>query len=186
MAWRFNGGFLAKSFKRWVSPGVDCRVPCLIGASVAASTAITGATETQTAFDKKATIAPNVLEAGSVIRIRAQGIHTATTGSETHDMLLTIGSVTIASKTGINPADNDIFWFDQVVVVRDIGATGHIVAAGTMMFGASGGGTAAATALASTAIDTTAALDIQVQIDRQGTATDSDSARLDLLVVELV
>lgn len=154
--------------------------------NTAASTAIDGTQEAATNFDAKYTLPANSLKAGTVLRIRAQGIHTATTGAETHSMALVIGSVTIASKAAIDPDNNDLFYFDATVVCRDAGATGHIVATGAQAHGVPGTASAIPFLLASTAIDTTGALDIAVQIDRQATATDSDSARLDVMVVEVV
>lgn len=183
---RFRGTFAGRTIARWLGDATYLPCSALLGAIVAASTAITGAQEAATAFNRKATVPANTLLAGTVLRIRAQGIATATTGTETYDLFLKIGTVTIASKVNIDAANNDGFWFDQVVTVRDIGATGHIVAAGTMAFGASGTAAQVATLLASAAIDTTADLDITVVIDRQAAATDGDSARLDLLIVEII
>lgn len=183
---RQHGTFASEDPRRWIGPGAHYYpCPALFAVALAASAAITGTQEAATAFDKKATIPANTLKAGTVIHVVAQGIHTATTGTETHDMLLKLGSVTIASKTGIDPANNDLFRFEAWITVRDIGATGHVVATGTTSFGASGTATAVAFLLASTAIDTTAALDVSVTIDRQAAATDADSARLDVFLVEI-
>jgi hypothetical protein len=159
----------------------------LVYTSVAASTAITGATETETIFDKNVTIPANKLAAGSVVRIRAQGVHTATTGTESHSMLLKVGAVTLTTMATIDPANSDLFYFDAIFVVRTAGEAGTCVATGTQLAqAATGVGTAKPFFLAETAIDTTAAQIVGVYIDRQGTATDSDSARLDILTVEVL
>lgn len=159
----------------------------LVYVNVAASAAITGATETETLFDKQYSIPANRLKAGSVVRVRAQGIHTATTGAETHSMILKIGSVAVVTLAAIDPANDDIFYFDATIVVRTIGASGTIVATGVCLSAAASAvGTAKPFALASTTLDTTAAAIVGVAIDRQGTATDSDSARLDILTVEVI
>lgn len=159
----------------------------LVYKQVAASTAITGATETETIFDKNVSIPANRLAAGSVVRIRGQGVYTATTGSETHSLLLKVGSVTLTTMALIDPANSDLFYFDAVFVVRTAGASGTCVATGTQLSqAATGVGTAKPFFLAETTIDTTAAAIVGVYIDRQGTATDSDSARLDILTVELL
>jgi hypothetical protein len=55
-----------------------------------------------------------------------------------------------------------------------------------MTFGASGTANPLGVYLASTTIDTTATQAIAVWIDRQASATDSDSARLDMLSVECI
>lgn len=183
---KFNGTFAAKALRRWIG-STYYRVAALMGVSTAASTALTGTQEADTAFDVSATIPANTLEAGSVIRFRAQWIHTATTGSETHVIEFKLGTTTIASMTAIDPATNDIGYIEGVIVVRTIGASGTMVATGVQLdHGATGVGTAKPWFLASTAIDTTADLAAAVFIDRQASATDSDSARVDVLVVELL
>lgn len=156
------------------------------GASVAASTAITGTQEAETNFDTTVTLAANTLKAGTRLKIRAQGIHTATTGSETHTILLKLGSTTLASKASIDPADNNLFYFDFEVVCRTAGASGTMVGCGLLGTGASGTGSVFPLLLAETSIDTTGALVVAVAIDRQSTATDTDSARLDFLTVDVL
>jgi hypothetical protein len=167
--------------------GLARRVGGLVYANTAAATAITGATETDAMFDKSISIPANTLKAGSVIRVRAQGIHTATTGAETHTIALKLGSTALVSHAAVDPATNDVFVFDFAVVVRTAGASGTMVGAGfSLATGAAATGTMKAAALASTAVDTTAALVVGVWIDRQASATDADSARLDVLTVEIV
>lgn len=169
-----------------VSGGTARRVGGVAYRAVAASTAITGTTETEANFSEKYTIPAFSLAGGSVIRVRAQGIHTATTGAETHDILLKLGSTTVASKLTIDPADNDIFYLEAIIQIRTSGSSGTFVAAGTIATGATGSAAPAAFFKASTAVDTTAALDVAIAIDRQAAATDADSARLDLFVVEVI
>ncbi len=185
---RFRGTFAARTIARWI--GTDRTYypcPALLYAAVAASTAITGATEAETIFDKNFSIPANTLVAGTILRIRAQGIYTATTGAETHSLLVKVGATTIITLAAVDPANNDIFSFDLLVVVRTAGASGTCVATGTILAQAQTAvGTAKPVFLASTAIDTTAAAIVGVYIDRQGAATDSDSARLDILTVEIV
>jgi hypothetical protein len=154
--------------------------------NTAASTAIDGTQEALTSFDVTRIIKGGRLRVGSQIRIRAIGTHTATTGAETHDMNLILGSIVLASKTGIDPANNDIFMFDILVQVRTIGASGTLVAMGTMTFGALGVASPVAVLKASTAVDTTADLTAAVQIDRQAAAADTDSARLEILSVDII
>lgn len=150
------------------------------------SAAITGTTETATSFDKTRVIKGGRLRAGSQIRIRAMGVHTATTGAETNDMSLLLGSEVLATRTGIDPANNDVFMFDVLVQVRTIGATGTIVGMGIMAFGAPGTANPVAIVKASAVIDTTADLTVAVQIDRQAAAADSDSARLEIISVDII
>ncbi len=170
-----------------VASGIARVVGGKVYSNVAASTAITGATETEAQFDALISLPANTLKAGTVVRIRAQGIYTATTGSENHSLILQIGSVALCTLALVDPANSDLFYFDAIIVCRDAGATGHIVATGVELAqAATQVGTAKPWFLASTAIDTTGANIVAVAIDRQGTATDSDSARLDILVVEVI
>lgn len=156
----------------------------MLYSQVAASTAITGATETSTVFDKYYTVTANSPEAGSVIRGRAWGKHTATTGSETHTLALKLGSQAILTSANLNPADNDYWEIDFEIVFRTVGASGTIVARATLSYGASGqAGTVERYFLDSTSFDTTADNILGVYIDRQGTATDSDSVRQDSMIV---
>jgi len=157
----------------------------LLYASTAASTAITGATETETIFDTNYSLPANSCAAGSTYRIRGQGIHTATTGAETHTIAVKFGSVTLLLKANVNPANNDVFDFEALVTIRTVGASGTLVSVVSQATGASGTAAAAVVNTASSTIDTTAAIVIGAYIDRQATATDADSARLDMLVVEM-
>ena len=104
--------------------GPDRTVGGLVNAAVAASTAITGATETQANFDASYAIPAGTLQAGTVVKVRAQGIHTATTGTETHTILLVLGSQTLCSEASIDPANNGIFYVDFEFVVRTAGSSG--------------------------------------------------------------
>jgi hypothetical protein len=156
----------------------------LLFAEVAASTAITGATESATAFDQYYTVKANSPEAGSVVRGKAWGKHTATTGSENHTLALLLGTTALYTSGNLDPANDDYWTFEWEIIYRTVGASGTFVASGTLSYGASG---AAGTVLRwfkdSTAVDTTADNTITVVIDRQGTATDSDSVRQDSMVV---
>lgn len=153
--------------------------------NVAASTAITGASEDPTNFDANYSLPADSLRAGSVISVHAQGIHTATTGAETHGLRLLIGGYVVQGIAGIDPANDDVFVFDFDCVVRTIGAGGTAVCDGATSIGAPGAATRIARITASAALNTTIANVIAVEIDRQPAATDTDSARLDILVVEI-
>ena len=183
---RLNHDIGARRLYRWIATAFY-RVGALMGAIVAASTAINGTQEAETAFDRNATIPANALEAGSIVRIRAQGIHTSTTGAETHSLILKIGATTVYTAAAIDPANNDIFVIDLEVCIRTAGVAGTCVGAGSALpAGASGTGTMKAVHLASTAIDTTVDNVVAVFVDRQAAATDGDSMRLDHLSVEVL
>lgn len=173
--------------------GVERLVGGVASSLVSASTAITGATETETNFDINYTLPANILKPGTLVRIKAQGIHTATTVNETHVLLVKLGSVTLAQTGNIDPADNDVFSIEFDFVCRAEGATGTVVGSGICRSGPRATAAPAqhmlatgSTSTSTTTVDTTAAAVIAIAVDRQGTATDSDSMRLDRLQVEII
>lgn len=156
----------------------------LLFSQVAASTAITGATETSTAFDQYYTVVANSPEAGSVIRGRAWGKHTAQTSTEDHTLALKLGSQAIFTSAAIDPGTNDYWMIEFEIVFRTVGASGTIIGWASIRTGASAAaGTVIHHYLDSTSFDTTADAILAVYIDRQASATDSDSARQDCMVV---
>jgi hypothetical protein len=159
----------------------------VVYAAVAASAAHT-ATTTEALFDKQYSIPANTLVAGSVIKVRFQGIATATT-AETLTVKLYIGGLSgtaILTGTATDPANNDIFTGEALIQIRTAGGSGTMVAI------ASGNIVPAATRVAvpvfqitaETAIDTTAAQVVGVGADWSGNSA-SNSARLDIMVVEI-
>jgi hypothetical protein len=155
--------------------------------NVAASTAHAAST-TETLFDTSYSIPANTLKAGSVIRIKFQGIATATAAAETLTVKLYIGGLTgtaLLTGTATDATNNDIFTGEATVVIRTAGASGTLVAV------ASGNIVPAATRVAvpvyqitaSTTIDTTAAQVVGVGADWSGAG--ANSARLDIMVVEI-
>ena len=181
---RLDAGGVTAGQTRVVNlPDQNVGLSGVVYASTAASTAITGTTETETAFDTSYTFAANTIKAGMTIRIQGQGICTATTGSETHTIAVKLGSVTLLFKAAIDPANNDIWWFDVTVSVRTVGAGGTVVACGMIALGASDTAAPVLQNTASSTLDTTATAVCACYIDRQAGATDSDSARLDQFVV---
>lgn len=155
--------------------------------NVAASTAVTNTT-TETAFDQKYTLPANSLQVGSVLRIRAQGIATATNSTDTLNAKLYIGGTTgqlIAQTGALDVANNDLFTFDFELIVRTIGATGTIVGAGYTFVGTPGTANLRAAYLASSTLDTTANKDIVVSAT-WSVANAGNSCRLDVLHVDLM
>jgi len=160
----------------------------------AASAAITGTTETLTAFDNSGVIIPaNRLRVGTKIRVRASGIVTAASGAETHVLAIMLGGVAIMPTGNIDPAANDVFDVDAELIVRATGAGGTILGVGIVRSGPRATAAPAshliATGSAGTstqAVDTTGALTLAIGLDRQAAATDGDSMRLDWIRVEIV
>ena len=156
--------------------------------NVAASTPIT-ASSTEVAFSNGVvTIPKNTLKVGSTIRIRGQGIATATNSTDTLTVkgyLGTIAGTALFTTGALDVADNDIFTFDLTLVVRTIGASGTFVTSGMVSIGASGTATMKEVFLGSTAIDTTVDNTLSFS-GKWSTTSGSNSARLDVLNVEHV
>ena len=149
------------------------------GIAVAASTALT-ASSTETNFDNSVlTIPANTLRVGDVIRVRAQGIATATNSTDTLTGKIKIGSTTVVSTGAVDVANNDIFYLEADIVIRTIGASGTLVAAGAAAIGVEGTVTSKPAKLASTTVDTTAAQTLAVS-GQWSTTSASNSCRLDV------
>lgn len=155
--------------------------------AVGASTAITNTT-TETLFSKSVSIPANVLQPGDIIRVRLQGIATATNSTDTLTIKLYIGGLTgsvVVATAAVDVADNDIFVIDADIVIRTSGATGTFVAAGMWNLGVEGTATFRAAKKASTTIDTTAAQVIGASAT-WSVASSGNSCRLDVLDVQLL
>lgn len=153
----------------------------LVYSNVAASAAVTNTTD-ETAFDKSVTIPANSLKAGDVLVIRAQAIATATNSTDTLTLKLKIGSTVIIATAAVDVANGDVGYVDCILIVRTIGATGTIVASGVQGLGVPGTVTAKPFLLASSVVDTTAALAITVTAT-WSVANAGNSCRLDCLTV---
>ena len=165
----------------------------LLYQNVAASTALSNTT-TETMFSTFATIPANTLIAGSTIKIRYQGIATATNSTDTLAIKLYIATVTTAgsiagtaliSAAAVDVANNDTFRGEAVVCIRTAGASGTLVADATYKTtAAEGTHTTKDDFTASTTIDTTVAQYVGVA-GTWSVASSSNSCRLDILSVEL-
>lgn len=156
--------------------------------TVAAGTAHSNST-TETLLGSYS-IPADTLKAGSVIKVRYQGIATATNGTDTLLVKLYIGGLAgtaILTGTATDVADNNIFAGEATIVIRTAGASGTLVAVGTHTDVPAASGTATqgiCEITASTTIDTTAAQVVGVGADWSA-ASASNSCRLDILVVEI-
>lgn len=153
--------------------------------AVAASTALT-ASSTETNFDNSVvTIPANTLRVGDVIRVRAQGICTATNSTDTFTAKIKLGSTVILSTGAVDVANNDIFYLEAEAVVRTIGSSGTVVAAGVQALGAEGTVTAKPGKLASATADTTGAITLAVSGQWSSTSA-GNSCRLDVCNIEIL
>lgn len=156
--------------------------------TVAASTALT-ASSTETALSSY-TIPADTLKAGTIIKVRYQGIATATNSTDTLTVKLYIGGLSgtaILTGTATDVADNAIVAGEACIVIRAAGASGTLVAVGTHtdVPAASGTATHGITEItASTTIDTTATQAITVGY-KWSTTSGSNSCRNDIFVVEI-
>lgn len=157
--------------------------------NLAASAAHTNTT-TEALFDAQYSIPANTLKAGTVIKVRYQGIATATNSTDTLTIKLYIGGLSgtaILTGTATDVADNNIFAGEALIQIRTAGASGTLVAVGTHTDVPAASGTAThgiCEITASTTIDTTAAQVIGVGAD-WSVAHAGNSARLDIMVVEI-
>lgn len=123
--------------------------------NTAASSNVTNTT-TETAFSNgSVTIPKNTLQVGDVIRIRGQAVASATNSTDTLTVKVKIGSTVIATTGAVDVANGDVATFDVTLTVRAIGASGSIVAQGTISLGTPGTVTAKPFTLGATALDTT-------------------------------
>ena len=156
--------------------------------NTAASSALT-ASSTETLFDTSYSIPANTLVAGQLIKIKYQGICTATNGTDTFAAVLRIGGLAgtaLYTHTATDVANNNIFLGEYNLIIRSVGASGTVVGFGwgKNVAAAEGTITFRDDFLASTTIDTTAAQ--VVGVTGQFSSTNAgNSARLDFLSVEL-
>lgn len=158
--------------------------------SAVAASAAHSDTTTEALFDKQYSIPANTLVAGSIIKVRYQGIATATNSTDTLTIKLYIGGLAgtaILTGTATDVANNAIFAGEALIQIRTAGASGTLVAVGTHTDVPAASGTAThgiCEITASTAIDTTAAQVVGVGAD-WSVADAGNSARLDIMVVEI-
>jgi hypothetical protein len=138
-----------------------------------------------TAYDKSYTIPANTLQAGDVIRIKAQVIATATNSTDTLVVTLKIGGTTVIATTALDVANGDLGYIEADIVIRTVGASGTLVGTGVWNTGVPGTATTRAFLLASTAIDTTATQAITVS-STWSVQDVGNSSRLDILTVDLL
>lgn len=156
--------------------------------NVAASTAIT-ASSTETLFDTSYSIPADSLVPGQLIKIKYQGICTATNGTDTFAAVLRIGGLAgtaLYTHTATDVANNNIFLGEYNLIIRTVGASGTMVGFGwgKNVAAAEGTITFRDDFLASTTIDTTAAQ--VVGVTGQFSSTNAgNSARLDFISVEI-
>jgi carbon monoxide dehydrogenase subunit G len=166
---------------RGVYGGILLKIGGLAAVALAASSALSDTTDETTLSSVSFTA--HELSDGTVIEFEAQGVATATNGTDTLTVKVKLGSTVIASTGAVDVANNDIWHLRGRIVIRTDGATGTLVATGTQILGAEGA-TVKSFKLASTAVDTTGALTLAVT-GTWSVASASNSCRNDVFVVRL-
>lgn len=108
-------------------------------------------------FATNYTLPANSLAVGDQLRIRGLVKVTNQNSTDTLTLKLKIGSVVVEVTAAVDVATSDIGFFDALVQVLAIGASGSIVASGTQTLGTPGTAVAKPINLDPTTIDTTAA-----------------------------
>ena len=152
-------------------------------AVVAASSAVTNTT-TETAFDQTYRIPGKTLRAGSRIHIITQGIATATNSTDTLQIKLELGTTAIVTTAAVDVADSDIWAIECWIQIRTAGASGTMVAVASYQDPDAAGTAPKWVNLASTAIDTDAAITVQTSAI-WSVASTANSCRQDVLIVEV-
>lgn len=153
--------------------------------NVADSTTITNVTAETTFSNGTITIPKNTLKVGDSIRIRGLVVFVATNSTDTAQIKVKLGSTSIVDTGAIDNANADVCQFDITLVVRTIGATGTIVGQATYSDGVLGTATTRTAVLASTSIDTTAAITITVT-QTTSVANAGNQSVLRMLIAEQV
>jgi len=160
-----------------------------IGPYSAAITAASGPvsnTAVETDFDQTLTLPAGILTQGSVLKIRAQGIATATNSTDTLTVKLYIGSTLVASSAAVDVANDDTWLFDFSLTARAAAAaSAACVGCGIGTLGTSGTATMKHFSLASTNFATNGTLTIKMSATWSN-ASSGNSCRLDVLAVEVV
>lgn len=154
-----------------------------IATTVVASSAVS-TTAVETAFSNGVVnYAANTLAAGDVIRVRLQGIATATNSSDTLTVKLKNGTNVIANTGAVDVANSDIFYIDVDFVIRTAATNGTAVSAGIQALGTPGTVTAKPCNLASSTINTQTVNDFTVTAT-WNTNNAGNSCRLDIFDVQ--
>jgi hypothetical protein len=181
---------LAFTGRLTTSDGVTSGTARVVGglaySNTAASTAV-ASTSAETVFDTNYAIPANTLKAGTVVRVRFQGIQTALVGTDTLAFKLYIGGsagtalLTSAATTGVS---NGTIQGECTLICRTAGTTGTFVSTGTYkVVSAEGTMTVKDDIQASTTINTQA----QQLVTATATfnTTNANSVRMDLFTVEI-
>lgn len=169
-----------------VASGTAGVVGRLLYSNTAASTAV-ASTSAETVFDTNYTMPANTLKAGSVLKIRYQGVGTTVVGTDTLAHKLYIGGTggtALISSAATTMVNGHTFNGEVMLICRTAGATGTFVSCGTYKVNsAEGTMTVKDDIVASTTINTTAAQ--LITASAQFNTTNANSCRMDIFAVEI-
>jgi hypothetical protein len=155
--------------------------------NTAASTTITNTTS-ETAFDTSHTIPANSLQPGDTFHVEWKGIAPSTNGTDTLTIRFRIGGVAgtlVCAGTATDVANDNIFAGRALITFRTVGAAGTMIAHAEHTEAPAASGTAAMSvveAINSTAVDTTAAITLNVTA-QWSVANAGNQVRLDTFIV---
>ena len=123
-------------------------------------------TNTTTAGEASATVTipANTLLANNAIHVKSYGRVTDNNSTNSLTPSLRIGATTIATGAALNVEDDDLVRLDAWITIRTIGSSGTFVADGTFETDALGA-TKLLWTKASTSVDTTAAITLNMKFD---------------------
>lgn len=151
--------------------------------ATAAGTALTNSTSETTLGAK--TISGADLRVGDVIRVLAQVIATATNSTDTLTLKLYVGTEEIVTTGAVDVANGDIGYINCDVVVRSIGASGKLAAAGLVALGVPGTVTAKPFLKAEASEDISGDVAVAVK-GTWSVANAGNSCRLDVMNVQVL
>lgn len=136
-------------------------------ANTADSSAISN-TASETNFSVNEVLGSPIFQPGRIIRVIASGVY-STTGTPTLIFKVKFGStalVTFTAKTGINNASNQSWRLEATIVCRSTGASGTVMAFGTVYVNTAAGVDTVETVVnnSATTVDTTDAQTLQVSL----------------------
>jgi hypothetical protein len=132
--------------------------------NLADSATVTNTTAETTFSNGSVAVPANTLKAGDKLRITGLIVFPATNSTDTAAVNVKFGGATVLAIPALDVANNDAFYFDVTITVRTAGAAGTMVAVSRYSQGALGTATMRTQAMASTALDTTAAQTASVTV----------------------
>ena len=174
-----------KEIMRRGTDGTIDKVVKHILANTADSAAIASTTD-ETNFSLNASLSTTQYYPGRIFKLSASGVY-STTGTPTLTFRVRIGStsmVLFTAKTGTNNASNQSWRIEATLICRTTGATGTVMALGTLFINTAAGVDTVETVVnnAATTVDTTVVQSLQVSLDWSANSASNTATMKDFLV----